>query len=489
MAIKPFPELSEVQQDALVTRLQHWSLANGLVMYPPAFEAASAAVAPVTLFPTPFPRRSFKTAVAVQKTFNELYVKLVTLEKLWLVDIMQSLSQFDRDFTGKLFETYTRAQALGCKQPLSLGLFRLDYMVNDVAASDPPAIKQIEFNTVSVSFGGLLPRVGQLHAYLNQTGSYDNKYLSPYYDDGEVPVSLLDVALARGLALAAAHYSDTPAKTVVLFVVQPGERNCFDQRHLEYELLRLKVRSFRVTLEEAESLLTVNQDKLYVAQTMDEVLVVYYRLGYSPADYASDPAAAWSARLFLENTTAIKCPLLLTQLSGAKKVQQLLTQPELVQRLLPGISALDLDRIMSTFVKIYPLDLSPQGQVAKRLAFSEPENFVLKPQREGGGNNIYKKNIPQFLQSLDELEWGAYILMELINPPKFANKIIRNSEVYTEDIISELGIFGTVLFNEELGQILHNEDAGFLLRSKFSSSNEGGVAAGFGCVDSVYLHG
>lgn len=83
---------------------------------------------------------------------------------------------------------------------------------------------------------------------------------------------------------------------------------------------------------------------------------------------------------------------------------------------------------------------------------------------------------------------GAYVLMELIHPPTHKNKLIKEGQIYHEDIVSELGIFGTIVFNEETGEIKSNENAGFLLRSKFSSSDEGGVAAGFGCVDSVYLY-
>ena len=52
---------------------------------------------------------------------------------------------------------------------------------------------------------------------------------------------------------------------------------------------------------------------------------------------------------------------------------------------------------------------------------------------------------------------GAYILMELINPPTHKNKIIRNNEVFHEDIISELGVFGTTVFNEKTGEILTNK--------------------------------
>lgn len=485
---KSFPQLSSSQETELVERLQQWSLANGLVMYPPNFKNYySADVAPITLFPTPLPSLAFHRANEVQKDFNELYVNLVTKEKSWLLGILSQLSQFDKDFTGKLFETYEKAQKLGVKQDLSLGLFRSDYMVNEVAGSSPE-IKQIEFNTVSVSFCGLSTKVGELHTYLNQSGSYDSKYSYPYYEDSELPVSDSINGMAKGLAGGnAAYLKSTGSKSAsVLFIVQDGERNSFDQRHIEYQLLKNHgVKSFRVTLENAQNYLTVNSDKLYIKSSMEEISVVYYRAGYSPSDYESNPELTWASRLFLENSKAIKCPSVLTQLSGAKKIQQLLTSESILKKLLPKS---DLSPLLSTFVNIYPLDDSEEGQKAKKLALESPENFVLKPQREGGGNNIYKEDIPTFLKLIKEEEWGAYILMELINPPSFKNTIIRGNDIIKEEIISELGVYGTILFNESTGDILENENAGFLLRSKVSSSNEGGVAAGFGCVDNVYLY-
>ena len=295
------------------------------------------------------------------------------------------------------------------------------------------------------------------------------------------------------MAVANEKYKETvegaSKNPVILFIVQQGERNVFDQRHIEYLLIENHgIKSYRVTLEEAETLTTVNKDKLYIKHTMDEVSVVYYRSGYAPSDYESDPEKTWGARLYLENTFLIKCPSLLTQLSGSKKVQQILTTDEAISQFLPHVNEEDKRRMLSTFVSIYPLDDSELGKKAKKLAFEDSQNYVLKPQREGGGNNVYKENIPPFLNSIDEKDWGAYILMELIHPPSHKNTIIRNDEKFNEDIISELGIFGTLLVDEESGDIIHNENAGWLLRSKFSSSDEGGVAAGFGCVDNVYLY-
>lgn len=493
--MKLFPKLSEAHEKTLVEQLSHWLLANGLVMYPPNFSAYAANTAPVTLFPTPFPKDLFERAVEVQKSFNLLYANIVANHKDWLLSTIKDLAVFDKDFTGKLLETYEQAVAAGegkVAQPLSLGLFRLDYMLNESDHS----IKQIEFNTVSVSFGGLSLKIGQAHNFLNSVGAYDDDYSGRYYAKGEIPVSDLVRQLADGLAQGNLSYHKTinggttdSTNSVVLFVVQQGERNCFDQRLVEYALLENHgIKSYRLPLELINSHTTINSGKLYIKESMDEISVVYYRSGYSPSDYESDPETTWAARLHLETSKAIKCPSVLTQLLGAKKIQQLLTQPETLVKILPDADEAELGRLVSTFVKIYPMDDSEAGQKARQLALESPDNFVLKPQREGGGNNIYKAQIPAFLRSLPESEWGAYVLMELIHPPTHKNKLLRDGKVYNEEIISELGIFGVTLFDENGGEPILNENAGFLLRSKFSSSDEGGVAAGFGCVDNIYVY-
>lgn len=481
--MKSFPSLTPVEQSDLTENLTQWSLANGLIMYPPNFKSYSAGIAPVTLFPTPFPKKAFENAIAVQKLFNELYINVVSQHKEWLIKIIAELSQFDADFTGQLFKAHQLAvEQSGGKlaQPLSLGVFRSDYMIDTKDVE--PQIKQIEFNTVSVSFGALSTKVGELHNHLNSSGFYAE---GKYYTEAEIPISNSINELADGLAEAHLHYN--APKTIILFVVQPNERNCFDQRHIEYSLLKNHgIRSRRVTLEEVESKIVTKDSRIYFND--NEISVVYYRSGYAPSDYELNPELTWSARVILEKSLAIKSPSLLTQLSGSKKIQQILTTTETVKKFLPEISETALTELLSTFVTIYPLDDTVEGKLAKKLAFEEPERFVLKPQREGGGNNIYKENIPSYLKSIDEKEWDAYILMELIDAPTHKNKLIRNDEIYSEEIVSELGIFGTILYNENTNEIISNKNSGWLLRSKFSSSNEGGVAAGFGCVDNIYLY-
>ena len=116
-----------------------------------------------------------------------------------------------------------------------------------------------------------------------------------------------------------------------------------------------------------------------------------------------------------------------------------------------------------------------------------PERFVLKPQREGGGNNVYGEDIKPFLESIrTSKERNAYILMDRIQPPVTKNYMVRpGKDPMLVDVISELGIFGYVLGDKE--KIITNKQVGHMLRTKLSYVNEVGVAAGLGALDSVYL--
>jgi glutathione synthase len=178
----------------------------------------------------------------------------------------------------------------------------------------------------------------------------------------------------------------------------------------------------------------------------------------------------------------------LTQLAGAKKVQQVLAGPSGLSRFIDESSP-HYQALWETFTNIYPMDESEAGLAARKLA-TDPEQckrFVLKPQREGGGNNFYRTAIPPYLASIPESHWSSYILMELITPPPVTNVILRNGALEKGGVICELGRYGTCLWNQTTREILHNEEAGYLLRTKGDQSEEGGVAAGFGCMDSCNL--
>lgn len=122
------------------------------------------------------------------------------------------------------------------------------------------------------------------------------------------------------------------------------------------------------------------------------------------------------------------------------------------------------------------------------MGISDPQRFVLKPQREGGCNNLYGTAIKDFLESVkSEQNRVAWILMDRINPPVHRNYVVKygNTNLETKELVSELGIFGVIIGDEKT--IMVNKQAGHMLRTKLSTDNEGGVATGLGACDSPFL--
>lgn len=210
-----------------------------------------------------------------------------------------------------------------------------------------------------------------------------------------------------------------------------------------------------------------------------EISTVYFRAGYTPRDYPT--ATQYQTRYVLESSVAIKCPSVQLQLAGGKKVQETLTQGDIASRYCQGNC---LEDLRSSWMSMWGLDAN--GDEGVRKAREQAQKLVLKPQREGGGNNVYKEDIPAFLDTLPASEREAWIAMELIETPDLANYLVRaGSEVVKTEVVSELGVFGYALFGP--GRPIEEKEVGWLLRTKGKESNEGGVAAGFSVLDSLVL--
>src|SRR5437868_9566014 len=74
------PNLSSENLKSLKELAIDWSLSHGLVIRPPTKLAlsnnSSVMHAPISLFPSPFPRKTYYEAIELQPTFNLLFHKL-----------------------------------------------------------------------------------------------------------------------------------------------------------------------------------------------------------------------------------------------------------------------------------------------------------------------------------------------------------------------------------------------------------------------------
>lgn len=90
------PALDSAQKEFLVKTIKDWATQNGLVVRPsPTFVAKEndpqgvlATNAPVTLFPSLFPKACFEEARALQTVYNQLYAA-ITCDEDWIGKIME----------------------------------------------------------------------------------------------------------------------------------------------------------------------------------------------------------------------------------------------------------------------------------------------------------------------------------------------------------------------------------------------------------------
>uniref|UniRef100_A0A9L0JIW7 Glutathione synthetase n=1 Tax=Equus asinus TaxID=9793 RepID=A0A9L0JIW7_EQUAS len=305
-----------------------------------------------------------------------------------------------------------------------------------------------------------------------------------------VPSALLEQAyavqmdfnlLVDAVSQNAAFLEQTLSSALVLLIAQEKERNIFDQRAIENELLARNIHVIRRRFEDVFEKGSLDQDRRLFMDGQ-EVAVVYFRDGYMPSQYSQQN---WEARLLLERSCAVKCPDIATQLAGTKKVQQELSRVGMLEVLLPG-QPQAVARLRATFAGLYSLDMGEEGDQAIAKALAAPSRFVLKPQREGGGNNLYGEEMVQALEQLkDSEERASYILMEKIEPEPFGNCLLRpGSPTRVDQCISELGIFG--VYVRQGKTLVMNKHVGHLLRTKAIVHADGGVAAGVAVLDNPY---
>uniref|UniRef100_A0A8D2P109 Glutathione synthetase n=1 Tax=Zosterops lateralis melanops TaxID=1220523 RepID=A0A8D2P109_ZOSLA len=425
--------------------------------------------APFTLLPSAVPRALFEQAYAVQQDFN-LLVDAISQNKEFLEKTLASTIKVD-DFTARLFRIYMQVLEEGLAQTVFLGINRSDYMF-DCGVDGTAALRQIEINTIAASFGGLTSRTADVH-----------RLVLKVLGKTEEASRLLPNNPAKGLALGIAKAWELygSQRAVVMFLVEDVQRNIFDQRCVEIELWNRNIRVVRKRFRDVFEQGSLDASRrLFIAE---QTFGVFF---FPPGVVAPLLPQNWEARLLLERSRAVKCPDIATQLAGTKKVQQELSRPGTLEKLLPGHPEASA-RIRATFAGLYSLDEGEEGDRIAATAIADPDRFVLKPQREGGGNNLYGEELKEVLEKIkDSPERTSYILMDKIKPQPALNYLLRaHSPLQMSECISELGIFG--VYVRQGRELVLNQAAGHLLRTKAIEHADGGVAAGVAVLDTPYL--
>uniref|UniRef100_A0A182W4L8 Glutathione synthetase n=1 Tax=Anopheles minimus TaxID=112268 RepID=A0A182W4L8_9DIPT len=520
----PLP-LDEAQLMDVVEKAKDWAIMHGAAMRSKQnFNPDALQFAPFILTPSSFPRKEFQKAVNLQPLLNEL-IHAVAHDSQFLMNTLSSTEKVD-EFTRSLITIYRTVLSEGITQPISLGLLRSDLMLetrcddecsertrafnayccwkqveintiasgfghlgpaskytvtlallrSDYLSNFSDAIKQVEINTIASSFGGISTIMTPMHSYALMELGHQNKL-------DNLPENNALSGLCDAM-VEAWKLQDRPS-AAILFIVEDVTYNICDQRFHEFYIRKTypHVAVIRRTLTQISETGKLGAGKELLIEGT-EASVVYFRAGYEPGHYYGQ--AEWDARLLIERSLAIKCPSIQYHLAGTKKVQQALAKPDVLRRFVGDESK--IEAIRDIFTGLYSLDQHEGGDEAVALALADPERFVLKPQREGGGNNVYGADIPAALKEMSSDERSAWILMERIFPPLSNGYMIRPngpSPPPLVQLVSELGIFGTIIGSKDT--VLYNKQVGHMLRTKLSTSNEGGVAAGSGALDSPYL--
>uniref|UniRef100_A0A3Q1H359 Glutathione synthetase n=1 Tax=Anabas testudineus TaxID=64144 RepID=A0A3Q1H359_ANATE len=404
--------------------------------------------APFTLFPSPFPKAAFLQALALQTHFNTL-VNKISQDPDFLEEALAGTVQAD-DFTAKLFDIYRKVQQEGRTQSIVVGLNRSDYMV-DQREDGTVSLKQIEINTISAGGFGVSDRLSVVHRHvLKSVGLLEESRSVP--DNNRTP------GMCAALAKAWELYGERRA--VILFLVEDIELSKLSHRYIEKELWKRNIPVIRRKFDEVSRNGSLNADKrLFILLNVTQN----------------------SCR-----SRAVKCPDISTHLAGTKKVQQVLARPGVLEKFFPDQLQV-VEQIRATFAGLYTLDLGPEGDKTLTMALTAPERFVLKPQREGGGNNIYGSEICQVLQGVkDSTARMAYILMDKINPTPVQNYLLsRGTPLKITNCLSELGVFGAYVRQGK--EMVMNECVGHLLKTKSSEHSDGGIQAGVSFLDNPLL--
>eukprot|EP01069_Polyplicarium_translucidae_P005825 Polyplicarium_translucidae@DN2859_c0_g1_i3.p1 len=218
-----------------------------------------------------------------------------------------------------------------------------------------------------------------------------------------------------------------------------------------------------------------------------EIAVVYYRALYVPEHYQHDEEGIWDMREFLERSSAVLCPSVPSQLAGCKECQLSWTEDGVLERF--GVGPEALAGLRGVFAR---QARGAGGGEIVQLALKSPHEWVLKPQREGGGSNQFGDAVRRILEDGDAAR--RYVLMERIRAPSTRIAIFNRTEEgvlaapakpVAIQAVTELGIYGVYLASGR--SVLLNRATGHILRSKDRSVDEGTVSRGSAVLDSPAL--
>lgn len=472
--------------DRIVNEAVTFAHCNGFLMA--AKGDANLTHTPFSLTPARVRSDEYHLSRKISSLLNQLTLDVAS-DHSYLKRTLSKTAAGDPHFTGRLLDLLDVARPASIEFTIN----RYDFFPNSSAERDAPrdarGLRMVEMNCFAP--GGLAQAgiISDMHRALLKHPSAADAGVA-LEESAMLPSNELLREGARAFADAHRHfcelYKEDNARIAVIVI--PPYVNACDQDMLRWRIWNDHgIDCIRMTLDQIVRYGSLRDDGALVVEDLGMSIpkfvlsVAYFRSGYMPEEYPTENE--WLARSLLERSSTVMCPSVAMQLVGTKRVQQALSEPGVLESFCK--SREDVQLIRSCFVQQYALHPGPEGERARKLGIDDPDGYVMKPQREGGGNNLYTQEMKNTLMSLNDERRGAFILMQRIHPAVVKGVFVRDTEWEQCDIVAELGIYGVALRKKK--SMLENSVIGHSMKSKMSTIDDGGIGAGVAVYDSPQL--
>jgi glutathione synthase len=219
--------------ERLNKQIQAWCGVNSLLYTDGNLNWTPAPVSPLPKF---LPRKHYDYLTKIQPIWNKLMDR-VARNREFITKELEFVAKAD-PFTDRLLRIYDGVPEDVLQNSHQLGIFRSDYMIDE--HYDAPL--QIEINTVSSGFACLSQKIGNLQNYLLTRNKHDHELINigreiydiPAHDHFELPHSVEESQSLQKVAaaMALAHNTYHQKTAVILFIVQPFEKNVTSSLHV-----------------------------------------------------------------------------------------------------------------------------------------------------------------------------------------------------------------------------------------------------------------
>ncbi|MEZ9462007.1 glutathione synthase [Vibrio splendidus] len=465
-----------------------WAIMHGVAFRQPDNTARHC---PFSIAPMTMEREVFEHLLKVTPLITKL-ISNVSEDHDFLQSSLSDMAKAD-PFFGRLMELHQQAHGnteecfKPARQPLLL--MRIDFMDDRQHGA-----KVIEFNGIAAGMAPFGQRATEFHAFMQN--QWPETYKNWLEDQSATPAENQGLTqLAYGIANAARQVKadfNEQDKPVFLMVVQKNEDNVYDQHLLEVELQKQGIRTVRRTFEQLSCQLSSGDNQRLLLKDVGAVDVVYLRAGYQYSDYWAPELnesvcchTLSQTRLFMEQHHVAMNATINQQLATSKTMQMLLTMMPAAEYARWGLTLQEAELVKSVLA-----DMKPIGSEAIEWfnTQADKQEWVLKNQGEGGGHCVFGDDISEQLSQLEPEEYDAWALMQRLYPherdvPTIA--VRDTQQTLVTDLVSEVGLFTAYYQGKPVTEL--DGYAGYLIRSKPASENEGGIHSGKGILDSLTL--